>query len=122
MSHNFSWSHYISSIVEKAYKKLRLLKKLKFKIGRKHLSKLYIVFIRPNVEYASIVWDGCSAHDLEILGKVQLSAVSIVTGLSLFASRESLYTETGWHTFQNRRYAAKKLTMFKIYNGYAPPN
>ena len=79
--------------MEKAYKKLRLLKKLKFKIGRKHLSKLYIVFIRPTLEYASIVWDGCSAQDIEKLEKVQLSAARIVTGLPIFASRESLYTD-----------------------------
>ena len=38
-----------------------------------------------------------------------------------FASRESLYTETGWQTLQNRRYAAKMITMFKIDNGNAPP-
>ena len=85
------------------------------------MSKLYIVFIRPTLEYASTVWDGCSAHDIEKLEKVQLSAARIVTGLPIFASRESLYTETGWQTLQNRRYAAKMTTMFKIYNGYAPP-
>ena len=92
---HLSWSEYIFSIVDKAYKKLRILKKLKFKIGRKHLLKLYIVFIRPTLEYASIVWDGCSAHDIE---KVQVSAARIVTGLPIFAFRESLYTETGWQT------------------------
>ena len=102
LSHNLSWSEYISSIVEKAYKKLRLLKKLKFRIGRKHLSKLYISFIRPTIEYASIVWDGGSAHDIEKLEKVQLSAARIVIGLPIFTSRESLYTETGWQTLQNR--------------------
>ena len=120
LSHNLSWSEYISSIVEKAYKKLRLLKKLKFRIGRKNLSKLYISFIRPTIEYASIVWDGCSAHDIEKLEKVQLSAARIFTGLPIFTSRESLYTETGWQTLQNRRYIAKMVTMFKIHNGGAP--
>ena len=83
------------------------MKKLKFKIGRKRLSKLYIVFIRPTLEYASIVWDGCFANDIEKLEKVQLSAARIVTGLPIFASREYLYTEI--------------ITMFKIYNGYALP-
>ena len=85
------------------------------------MSKLYIVSIRPTLEYASIVWDGCSAHDIDKLEKVQLSAARILTGLPIFASRESIYTETGWQTLQNRRYAAKMITMFKIYNGYAPP-
>ena len=83
------------------------------------MSKLYISFIRPNIEYASIVWDGCSARDIEKLEKVQLSAARIVTGLPIFTSRESLYTETGWQTLQNRRYIAKMVAMFKIHNGGA---
>ena len=62
-----------------------------------------------------------NTHDIEKLEKVQLSAARIVTGLPIFASRESLYTEKGWQTLQNRHYAAKMLAMFNIYNGYAPP-
>lgn len=59
LSQNLSWSEYIDGIVNSAYKKLGLKKKPKFKIGRDHLSKLYIAFIRTTLEYASIVWDGC---------------------------------------------------------------
>ena len=65
---------------------------------------MFIVFIRQNLVYASIVWDDCPAHDIEKLEKVQLSAARIVTGLPIFTFRESLYT--GWDTLQNRRYAA----------------
>ena len=57
-------------IVNSAFKKLGLLKKIKFKIGRKNLSKLYITFIRPILEYASIICDGCSEKDAEKLEKV----------------------------------------------------
>ena len=97
-----------------------LLKKLKFKIGRNHLSKFYLAFIRPTLEYASTVWDGCSANDTEKLEKVQLQAARIVTGLPIFASRESLYSETGWQTLESRRYVSKMTTMYKICNGHAP--
>ena len=55
--------------------------------------------------------DGCSAHDIEKLEKVQFSAARIFTDLPIFTSRKSLYT--GWQTYQNRGYAAAK--MFKIY-------
>ena len=59
-----------------------------------------------NTVYASIVRDCCSAHDIEKLEKLQLSAARIVTGFPIFTSRESLSTETGWQTLQNRRYTA----------------
>ena len=89
-------------------------------MGRKKLSKLYTSFIRPTLEYASIVWDGCSVQDAEKLEKVQLSAARIVTGLPSFASKESLYFETGWETLKARRYVAKMITMFKINTGNVP--
>ena len=40
ISENLSWTNFIDSVVNSAFKKLGLLKKLKFKIGRKNLSKL----------------------------------------------------------------------------------
>ena len=90
------------------------MKNLKFRIGRKLISKLYISFIRSTLEYASFFRDGCFAHDIENLEKVQLSAARIVTGLPSFKSRESLYTETGWQTLQNRHYTAKMVKISKI--------
>ena len=47
--------------------------------------------------------------------------VSVHRHLGLyFASRKSLYTETCQQTLQNRQ--ANMFTMFKIYNGCAPPS
>lgn len=120
LSQNLIWSEYIDGVVNSANKKLGLLKKLKFKMGRKNLTKLYITFIRPMLEYASIVWDGCSKYDAEKLEKVQLTAARIVTGLPIFVSRDALYSETGWETLKHRRYIAKMTTLYKIHTGRAP--
>ena len=68
------------------------MNKLKFRIERKHLLKLCIVLDQLLN----------TPHDIEKLGKVQLSAARIVTGLPIFASRESPYTETGWQTLQKQ--------------------
>jgi hypothetical protein len=91
---------------------LGLLRKLKFKISKNHLCKFYLTFIRPTLEYASTVWDGCS--DIDKLEKVQLCAARIVTGLPIIASRESLYSETGWQTLKSRCYVSKMTTMFAM--------
>jgi hypothetical protein len=52
--------------------------------------------IRPTLEYACEVWDGCFEREVANLEKVQLESARIVTGLTKFASRDSLYYETGW--------------------------
>ena len=44
-SYNLSWSSHIEILLSNAYKKLGLLKKLKFKINRKSLSLMYTSFI-----------------------------------------------------------------------------
>ena len=59
-SDDLKWSMYIDNIVNHAYKKLGLIKKLKFTLCRNKLSKMYVTFVRPLLKYASVVWDGCS--------------------------------------------------------------
>ena len=120
LSQDLSWSAYIDSIVKKAYQRLGLLKKLKFTICRKTLSKMYTTFIRPLLEYSSIVWDGCPLQYVEKLEKVQLYAARITTGLPIISSRESLYLETGWEPLSERRRVAKLNTMYTVHNNLVP--
>jgi hypothetical protein len=51
---------------------------------------------------------------LEKLEKIQLEAARIVTGLTKFASKDSLYFETGWETLVNRRETRKLTTFYKM--------
>ena len=90
------------------------MKKLKFRLNRNALSLLYTAFIRPQLEYASDVWGGCSSSDCERLEKIQLIAARIVSGLPIFASKESLYFETGWDPLSTRRKISRLKTMYKI--------
>ena len=72
------------------------------------------------MEYASEVWDGCGLDVKNNLEKLQLEAGRIVTGLPIFASRESIYYETGWELLEDRR-RFKRLNMFySIHNQQCP--
>jgi hypothetical protein len=54
------------------------------------------------------------------LEKVQTEAARIVTGLTSYASLDSIYCETGWEKLTVRR-EVKKLNLFdKIINNEAP--
>ena len=81
---------------------------------------MYVTFVRPILEYASVVWDGCSSAEIEKLEKVQLHAARIVTGLPIFAFKDSLYLETGWDPLCKRRENAKLMTMYKIHSNLVP--
>lgn len=63
--------------------------------GKTVYAPLFLTFIRPVLEFASVVLDGCCSSESDLLEKVQLCAVRIVTGLPIIASIDSLYLETG---------------------------
>jgi hypothetical protein len=51
----------------------------------------------------SLVWGNCSQTDNDRLEKLQLEAARIVTGLTAYLSRDSLFQETGWEKLSSRR-------------------
>lgn len=51
------------------------------------MSKLQIEFIRPTLEFRSVVWDDYSVHNTDKVEKVQLYAASIVTGFLNLADK-----------------------------------
>ena len=63
------------------YEQVNVLRKLKFTLSKQTLSNIYLTFIRPTLEYACEVWDGCLEREVAKLEKVQLESARIVTGL-----------------------------------------
>ena len=62
-SANCKWTVHITVIIASASRQLNMLRKLKFRLDRFILNRLYLTYIRPVLEYASEVWDGCSVTD-----------------------------------------------------------
>ena len=62
----------------------------------------YTTFIRPILEYASEVWDGCSQINKE-LKQIQLESARVITSVPNFASRISLYSDTGLTSLSERK-------------------
>ena len=59
---------------------------------------MYISYLLPTVEYASVIWDGCSEQDLQTLQKIQNEAARLVTGLARSVSLENLNKDGGLTT------------------------
>ena len=82
LSSNGQWHTHIENIVNSATKILGIMRKLKYSISRNALNQMYMSYMLPVVEYASVVWDGCSEQDSQTLQKIQNEAARIVTGLT----------------------------------------
>ena len=97
-----------------------LRKLIEYVLNRHYLSRIYLIFIRPMLEYACELWDGCSQQDSADLEKLKIEAGRIVTGLSLFASRKSIYSETGWELLSDRRRVRRLSLFYSIHNKSTP--
>ena len=73
-------------LIERTSKQLNKLRKLKYRLKRDYLEKIYLVFIRPILEYASEVQDICGQTNCNRLEKIQIEAARIATGLSIYGS------------------------------------
>jgi hypothetical protein len=80
---------------------------------------MYLVFIRPIMEYADIVWDS-PMNVLEPLEKIQRNAARIVTGATAKCSTQGLYDETAWQPLAYRRESHRLVQFYKIMTGRAP--
>lgn len=117
---NGKWSSHINNICNSAYIRINFLRKVKYQLSRASLSKIYTTFILPILEYACELWDGCTLHDSDKIERVQLEAARLVTGLPIYASRHSLYLETGWEPLEERRKRRKLNIFYKIHNNLTP--
>ena len=97
------------------------MRKLNYSISRNALNQMYMSYLLPVVEYASVVWDGCSERDSQTLQKIQNEAARLVTGRTGSVSSENLYKECGWLTLSQRKKKQHKLSfMYNVNAGLVP--
>jgi hypothetical protein len=92
-SEETKWNKHVENLIKSVSKHIRVLRKLKYKLNRNNLKKLYLIYIRPIFEYACEVWDNCGVSNLCKLERLQLEAARIITGLPFFTNTEYLYRE-----------------------------
>ena len=68
---SLSWSPHISNVVNKASRTLNFLKRNLNKCSKQVKESAYLTMVRPQLEYASAVWDPYHVGDISELEKVQ---------------------------------------------------
>ena len=119
-SNDAKWNFHIDSIIKSSTKYISTLRKLKYTLSRKNLEKMYLVFIRPLLEYACELWDNCNISASDRLENIQLEAARIITGLPIFTKKDFIYKELGWKTLKQRREERKLTLLYKIINCKVP--
>jgi hypothetical protein len=114
------WNQHISNICHRSGQRNSILRKLKFRLPRKTLEKLYLQMIRPILEYCDVIFDGCGTVQSQKLESVQYDAARTCLGALRTTSRKSLLEETGWEPLSVRRKSHKLILYYNILNNLVP--
>ena len=120
-SNDCTWHKHIDYIKEKAWKRVNVMRRLKFQLDRKALEKIYTSFIRPILEYGNEIWANCTQYENDELEQIQLEAARIATGATKLISIDNLYREIGWETLDARRNKQKLMLFYRMYYSLSPP-
>ena len=120
LSNDGSWDIHINKLIEKAWKRIGVMRYLKIRLDRRSLQTIYFSFIRPILEYGDVIWGNLSQGLKDQLDKVQNEAARIVAGCTKLVSIADLIQESGWETLSERRRKHKLIHFYKMVNGLSP--
>ena len=76
LSNGRSWSAHIKFVTEKDWKRINVMRSLKFTLDRRSLGTIYLSFIRPLLEYGGVIYDNLinfEHNKLDITKQLELS-------------------------------------------------
>ena len=97
------------------------MKKLSQFLYGKSLFTIYKSFVRPNLDYADIIYDKPLNESFEKKTElVQYKAALIITGTIKRTCRDKIYQELGFQSLAGRRWSRKLIFLHKIILGLQP--
>ena len=115
---DLNWNKHVNNIANKANHTLSFLKRNLQINDAKLKTTAYQTLVRPQLEYASSVWDPYTKKNIDRLEMVQRrSARYVLNRYNNTSSVSDMLNDLKWESLEHRRKAQRITTMFKIYNG-----
>ena len=118
ITHDLNWNKHIAIISNKSSITLAFLKRILRINNRQLKTTAYETLVRPQLEYASTVWDPYTQTNIYQLEKVQRRAARYTLNrYNNTSSVTDMLQELNWQTLENRRKLARLTMMYKIRQG-----
>ncbi len=117
ITNDLDWGEHITNITNKASRSLGFLNRNLHVKSRNIKEKAYLSLVRPQLEYATTVWDPYHQNQIDKVEKVQRRAARFVT--NQYSQRQSvtdMLEELKWKSLQQRRKEARLIMFYKIVN------
>ena len=116
LSEDMTWNEHIKKACEKAGKRISAMIRISDKIDKSTKLNIYISFIRPTLEYGSMIFDNASQEMINLLEAVQRRAALTITGAYKCTKHTNLLDEIGLNPLKLRRTFFKLTLFYKIKN------
>ena len=116
-SNDAKWNTHVDNIQISVSKHLNILCKLKYRLSRTNLDKLYFVYIRPLFDYACELWDNCGIGNSQNWNNFNWNLPELLQAY-IFSQKLKFYIhciEIGWKILSVRWRRRKLQLFFMIY-------
>ena len=118
VSADLRWNTHISNIRNKAMASLRFLRRNLNISSVPIKTRAYFSYVRPQLEYASIVWDPFTQKNVNMLEMVQRRSARWVLGrFHNTSSVTNMLDQLEWRNLQQRRADIRLTMLYKLRNG-----
>ena len=115
LNNKLSWNPHINQITKKANNTRAFLQRNIHQCPSSTKALCYKTLVRPQLEYASTVWDPFTSTNRDQIEMVQRRAARFVTGnYHRTSSVNAMLEKLKWETLEHRRKIAKVLMIYKI--------
>ncbi len=123
INHNLSWANHIGTISRKANAVHGFLQRNLRKCSTSIKSLAYFTYVRPILEYASVVWAPHTKCLITMLEKIQRRAARFVcNNYSRYNSVTDMLNLLNWQSLEQRRNQVKSIMFYKIINNIVSVN
>ena len=117
ISQNISWSKHIDIITCKANSILAFLQRNLSQCSLRVKSLAYLTYVRPVLEYASVVWSPFTQSNIDKIEKVQCKAARFVFNDHYrYSSVTNMLNCLKWESLEHRRTKSTIIMFYKIIN------
>ena len=113
-------SNDIDEQISRAGKNIGLIWKLSCSIPRFAVENIYTAYIRPQIEYANVVYSNCTKEQITRLEALQRRAAIACTRAYNRTPTKRILDELGWPTLEYRRNYSSLVQLYKIRHGLTP--
>ena len=115
LSSDATWDKHINNITNKASNTLSFIRRNIKSAPQDIKSTAYTTLVRPQLEYASTVWDPYQDNHINKIEKIQNQAARFVLhDYDWSHSVTNMKAQLGWQPLQHRRIASRLVMLYKI--------